>query len=274
MTYSIGMGEGRVRISVACLVGTMMVAPLAGPAAAQQASRCVSCHQTLPAASQAGHGFAAWRGSPHAAARVGCEACHGGDATAEDRDAAHRGVVASSSRASPLYYTRIPSTCGRCHSAELGYFRASVHNARLERDGRGPNCVTCHGAMATSILSAEQVLGTCSACHSPGGSAPVDRARESAPVLRLISTETMLHEVVSAVAEQAPARRRLEAQRLLGSAARNLSAAAEVWHSFRLDSAAARLGAAQADIVTAWTALGYPAPREGRPQPRGAPRRP
>lgn len=274
VTDSIGMTRHLLRLGTIWLAGALIFGVRPEPAGAQQPSRCVSCHQTLPEASQGGHGFAAWRGSPHAEARVGCEACHGGDPTARERDAAHRGVVGSSNRTSPLYYTRIPSTCGRCHSAELGYFRSSVHSARLERDGRGPNCVTCHGAMATSILSAEQVLGTCSACHSPGGSAPVDRARESAPVLRLVRTETMLHEVVSAVAAQAPAPRRVAAQRMLESAARHLGTAAEVWHTFHLDSAAARLGAAQADILSAWTALGYPAPREGRPGSHRAARRP
>jgi hypothetical protein len=245
-----------------------------GALMAQQPGRCVACHQTLPEVSQAGHGFAAWRQSRHAEAAVGCEACHGGDPAVADRERAHHGVVASGNRNSPLFYTRIPSTCGRCHAAELGYFRRSSHSTRLERDGRGPNCVTCHGAMATSVLSAERVLATCSACHAPGGTAPEDKARESAPVLRLVRTETLLHEVVSAVAAQAPARRRLNAQRLLASAERHLRTAAEVWHSFQLDSAAGRLGAAQADVLGAWAALGYSAPRDNRAPSPAAERRP
>ena len=227
---------------------------------AQQPSRCVTCHQTLPEASQAGHGFSAWRGSGHATAGVGCEACHGGDTSATDQTAAHRTVVRSSARASPLYYTRIPITCGRCHAAQLAYFRSSVHFARLESDGRGPNCVTCHGAMATSVLTPEQVLGTCSACHVAGGSAPVDKARESAPVLFLVRSEAILYHVVSSVATRAPAARAARARAPLASAQRNLSAAAEVWHTFRLDSASARLAAAQADVLSAWAALGYAAP--------------
>ena len=37
------------------------------------------------------------------------------------------------------------------------------------------------GFVAAAVLTPEQVLGTCSACHVAGGSAPVDKARESAP---------------------------------------------------------------------------------------------
>jgi hypothetical protein len=148
-------------------------------ARAQRADQCVQCHGRLPEASSAGHGFSAWRGSRHGAAGVGCEACHGGDPAASDRAAAHRGIRRSTDRASPVYFTHIPETCGRCHAAELGYFRSSVHFARLQSDGRGPNCVTCHGSMATSVLAPERALRTCSACHVAGGVAPVEKANES-----------------------------------------------------------------------------------------------
>jgi hypothetical protein len=223
-------------------------------------NRCVACHQGLPQRSQAGHSFQAWTQSRHGAARVTCDACHGGDPTATDTARAHRTIVRSGDRRSPLFYSQIPQTCGRCHAAELGYFRASRHYARLQSDGRGPNCVTCHGAMATSVLTPEDVLSTCSACHAPGGAAPVDRARESAPILSLVRAETMLYHVVSTVAAAAPKSQRFGAAAPLASAERNLVAAAEVWHTFRLDSASARLSLARADLTSAWQALGYRTP--------------
>ena len=251
---------------LACL-GLPSAVPVA--ARAQAPNRCVSCHQTLAERSQAGHSFAAWRQSRHAAAGVRCEACHGGDPAATDRAAAHRGMLNSRNRASPVYSTRIPFTCGRCHAAELAYFRSSAHFARLQGDGRGPNCVTCHGAMATSVLSQDQVLGTCSACHTAGGVAPRDRARESAPVLALVKAEANLYHVVAAVAAEAPGARRARATAALASAQRHLAAAAEVWHSFHLDSAVHRLDAAQADVLSAWSALGrQPPPARTSPAPR------
>ena len=228
-------------------------------------SRCVDCHSRQSAASGAGHGFAAWRGSRHAAAGVACEACHGGNAAATDAGAAHEGVSRSSDQASRVFFTRVPETCGRCHAAEFAYFRSSIHYARLQSDGHGPNCVTCHGSMATRILMPDSVLGTCSACHAPGGVAPVGKAREAAQVLALVRSENILFDIVATAASSSrgspgAARARI----LLDNSERHLLAAAEVWHSFRLDSATARLGDARETLSAAWTALGHPKPREGQ----------
>ncbi len=228
---------------------------------ARATGQCAACHARLSGGSSAGHGFAAWRGSPHAAANVGCEACHGGDASSSDRATAHRGILRSSDRASQVYFTRVPETCGRCHSAELAYFRSSVHFARLQSDGRGPNCVTCHGSMATTLLSPEQMLRTCSACHVRGGAAPPEKPRESAQVLALFRASAILYDVVATeAAGNAPGAARARAQ--LEQGRRQLGAAAEVWHGFRVDSAAQRLSAAREDIVAAWMALGHPRPRD------------
>jgi hypothetical protein len=260
--------------ATAVLVAALALAA-AVPALAQQrtASRCVECHARLPDASNVGHGFAAWRGSRHAAAGVGCEACHGGNAAAGAAQLAHRGVVRSGDTASTLYFSRIPATCGRCHAAEAGYFRSSVHFARLRSDGHGPNCVTCHGAMATSVLTPELVLGTCSACHSPTGVAPVGKSREAAQVLALVRAENVLFDIVATSAQRGGAGA-ARARTRLADAERHLSAAAEVWHSFRLDSAAVRLNSARADLVAAWVALGNPAPQETRVRRTPGARRP
>jgi hypothetical protein len=234
----------------------------------------VTCHGRLSEASGAGHGFAAWQTSPHATAGVDCESCHGGNPAATDTAAAHRGVRPSSDQASPVFFTRIPNTCGRCHAAEVAYFRTSLHYARLETDGRGPNCVTCHGSMATRVLTPERLLGTCSACHVEGGVAPPELAREAGRVLALVRAENVLYDVVSTeAAARRGTRAGAHATILLGDAQRHLTAAAEVWHSFRLDSAAARLEEARQTTVEAWEALGHPAPRESGigtvPAPRG-----
>jgi len=248
---------GRVLMAAAIL---LLGAATVSAAQAPRSNRCVACHQSLPDRSQAGHSFAAWRQSRHATAGITCDACHGGDPTAADTAGAHRGLLSSTDRSSPLFYTQIPITCGRCHVSELGYFRSSAHFARLRSDGRGPNCVTCHGAMATTVLTPEDVRATCSACHTPGGAAPEDRARESAPILALVRAETMLYNAVSTAAAAATSTRRRNAEASLASARRNLAAAAEVWHTFRLDTASARLSSARTDLGTAWSALGHRTP--------------
>jgi hypothetical protein len=253
-----------LRLSVAA-IALVLSAPAARGFQQKPQSRCVECHSRQSEASGAGHGFAAWRGSRHAAAGVSCEACHGGNAAATDQRAAHQGTSRSSDPGSAVYFTRVPETCGRCHAAEAGYFRSSIHYARLRSDGRGPNCVTCHGSMATKVLTADSVLVTCSACHSPGGVAPLGKAREAAQVLALVRTGNILFDIVStSAASQRGAPGAARARILLGDAERHLTAAAEVWHSFRLDSAVARLGDARQTVVAAWVALGHPAPREGQ----------
>ena len=252
----------RARWGRALVLAVALAAWAAVPAQGQrQQSRCVQCHARLPEASGLGHGFTAWQASRHGAAGVGCEACHGGDPTATDAQAAHRGISRSSDTASSVFFTRIPDTCGRCHASESGYFRSSVHFARLRTDGHGPNCVTCHGSMATSILTPERVLRTCSACHSATGVASVGKSREAAQVLALVRTENVLFDIVSTAAGS---RRSPRVRALLTEAERNLAASAEVWHSFRLDSAAGRLEAARGALVGAWVALGHPAPSETR----------
>jgi hypothetical protein len=117
--------------------------------------------------------------------------------------------------------------------------------------------------MATSVLTPERLLTTCSACHIEGGVAAPEKAREASRVLALVRAENILYDIVStdAVARRG-SRGGARAAILLGDAERHLSAAAEVWHSFRLDSAAARLAEARQTIVEAWQALGHSAPRE------------
>ncbi len=260
-----------MRTDVGTVFGGVLVVAFAlgvpvRPAEAQRPrNTCVACHSLQSGNTEGGHGFAAWKSSPHAAAGVTCEACHGGNPAAADPAEAHQGVKRSSDQASRVYFTRVPSTCGQCHASEAGYFRSSVHYARLESDGRGPNCVTCHGSMATRVLTPDSALGTCTACHTPGGVAPVGKAREAAQVLALVRVENILFDIVSGSASSsraAPGARR--ARVLLDDAQRHLDAAAEVWHSFRLDSATARLDDARELLADAWAALGHPKPREGQ----------
>ena len=253
------------------MLGILALALAAQAQAQAQARRggarntCVACHSLQSGNTEGGHGFAAWKSSPHAGAGVTCEACHGGNPAAADPAEAHQGVKPSSDQASRVYFSRVPLTCGQCHASEAGYFRSSVHYARLQSDGRGPNCVTCHGSMATRILTPDSALGTCTACHAPGGVAPVGKAREAAQVLALVRAENILFDIVANAASTSHTAGTPRARVLVDDAERHLTAAAEVWHSFRLDSAAARLGDARELLADAWTALGHPRPHESRP---------
>jgi hypothetical protein len=80
-------------------------------------------------------------------------------------EGAHAGMLPPEQTKSPVYFTNIPETCGKCHDAELAAFKKSKHYKELEDTGRGPNCVTCHGSMANHIMAPKELETTCSLCH-------------------------------------------------------------------------------------------------------------
>lgn len=111
------------------------------------------------------HNFKDWDGSVHAKSGIECQSCHGGDASQVAKDAAHAGMLPSTNPKSPVYFTQIPETCGKCHEPEFAAFRKSAHFKELQSSGRGPNCVTCHEAMANRIIDSRSMQTTCSLCH-------------------------------------------------------------------------------------------------------------
>ncbi len=142
------------------------VAPLlfsAGSGAQENA--CVTCHQKLSPSTGRAHNFSDWEKSIHAQKGVTCNDCHGGDPKEQDPLKVHQGILKPHQPKSPLYYTQIPETCGKCHAAELEEFRKSAHYQELKKSERGPNCVTCHGSMAIGIPQPSQLEQTCSLCH-------------------------------------------------------------------------------------------------------------
>ena len=72
---------------------------------------CRACH-TSPADDP---------GGIHGADRMGCEVCHGGDATTDDADVAH-----ASMEREPGALDTVESTCGTCHLREAERVRTSM----------------------------------------------------------------------------------------------------------------------------------------------------
>lgn len=136
----------------------------AAPGAAAD-STCAACHEKTDSPATLEHDFADWKGSVHARAGVACEACHGGNPAEADKTKAHKGIDASTHQSSPLYFTNIPETCGACHQDELKAFKGSAHSRALQRTGQGPNCVTCHGSMANTVMTGREMERTCTLCH-------------------------------------------------------------------------------------------------------------
>jgi nitrate/TMAO reductase-like tetraheme cytochrome c subunit len=156
---------------------------LAAPAAAQLTqSRCADCHFARPDAPGQSH-LAEWDRSPHGRNSVGCEKCHGGDASTVESFLAHRDILAPSNVKSPLHPRNIPATCGGCHVGPFVAFQDSRHHELLQKgegQNRGPSCVTCHGEVDGRVLSPKGLESRCNSCHGPGEPvARADRARNA-----------------------------------------------------------------------------------------------
>ncbi|MBI4411517.1 MAG: hypothetical protein HY541_03420 [Deltaproteobacteria bacterium] len=128
-------------------------------------NQCLVCHEQAAVRKNSVHDYAEWKGSPHASNNITCEMCHGGNAEEPSKAKAHAGIIPAGDPKSPLYFSNLPETCGKCHEGELKQFRKSYHYSELKRTGRGPNCATCHGVMATRILTPSELKETCSICH-------------------------------------------------------------------------------------------------------------
>ena len=135
---------------------------------------CTVCHSEVAVK---------FRGSAHANEGVTCTACHGGDPTTTDVDAAHRGLREAVERAG------IPDFCGSCHADpvamaayglpadQLALYRISGHGRALAAgDLSVAVCTDCHGvhnvaraAAPDSPTQARNVAHDCGQCHSGDG---------------------------------------------------------------------------------------------------------
>ncbi|HZR25668.1 MAG TPA: multiheme c-type cytochrome [Vicinamibacterales bacterium] len=153
-------------LRTSCFIVVMLVA-LTWPARAQQASgSCVACHVRGAAPMPDAHRGEPWSTSAHAT--VGCQTCHGGDATAMHPSVAHRGVRDAVSPFSTINPANLSRTCAMCHSTIANAYRNTIHQVLLDAgDSRVPTCMTCHGAGVTVRPTPADAERMCAACHGP-----------------------------------------------------------------------------------------------------------
>jgi len=132
-----------------------------------------------------------------------------------------------------VYFKNIPSTCGKCHGAEFYKFTQSLHYKRLESEGKGPECVTCHGSMVTSILTPNTIAAVCERCHNARmGVFPYVPQKAKAVLLLLRESNALLEadaKLYHPVDGTEKASALLEARSYLHSAMLD-------WHKFDLDN--------------------------------------
>jgi hypothetical protein len=145
----------------------------AEPAAPRARSSCVDCHSSprfMVQNKKLYDYYQGWRLSIHEQEKVTCVDCHGGNPRAADKQAAHgdQGMSASVT-SSPISYQNVPGTCAKCHDEVYRNFKRSKHFEHLtakKQEEQGPNCVTCHGSVNTTVLNVTTVRATCEKCHN------------------------------------------------------------------------------------------------------------
>ena len=229
-------------LSILFLVAAVLFS--AGTAAAQQ-SRCADCH--FGSMNAPGH-LNEWDRSAHGRNNVGCEKCHGGDATTFELLQAHRGIINSRNPSSPVNRRNLPQTCGACHVGQFVEFQKSKHYELLRGgNDEGPSCATCHGEVAANLPSAKGLSSQCAKCHGAGRTTPhpefPTQAREHLEMI--LDVQAMLDQARPLIRriKDAPLRARLQEE--YNQAEVPLKEAIHAGHSFTFEKLEERHRVAQ-----------------------------
>jgi hypothetical protein len=249
-------------ISLVCAgVALLSLLVTAAPAAAQQ-SRCADCHFSTPDAPAPDH-FSDWDRSAHGRNNVGCERCHGGNATTFEPFLAHQGILNSSNPASPVNRRNLSATCGTCHTGPFVAFQKSQHFALLKKDdARAPVCSTCHGSVGFYRPSARAIETQCRQCHGPSGTAPRAERAESARTLyeALSETRDLMKSVRPLVNRVGDKARRAQLEAAYQQAEVPMIQAVQAGHQFVYDDLKERLSVARQRLETLLGQLANPMP--------------
>jgi formate dehydrogenase gamma subunit len=123
-----------------------------------QPPNCKKCHEKQSESYGASvHGLALAKGRKDSAT---CSDCHDGHS-----------ILPPTSPESPLYFSRLAETCGRCHHQEARDVEESVHGKAVAGGHRdAPTCTDCHSEHKIQALKTRSPLEidveVCSQCHS------------------------------------------------------------------------------------------------------------
>jgi cytochrome c7-like protein/cytochrome c554/c'-like protein len=241
---------------LACLFGLVALAE------AQQ-SRCADCHFSRPDAPAQDH-LSDWDSSAHGRNNVGCERCHGGDATTFEELPAHRNILHSANPASPVNRKNLPRTCGVCHAGPFTAFQESQHFALLgQGDTRVPVCTTCHGDVGFNRPSAKALETQCARCHGPRGVAPRPERAEAARTIyeALRESRDLLKTARPLINRVSDKPRRAQLDDAYQQAEVPLIQATQAGHRFVYDMLKERLSVARQRIEALFAEIANPKPQ-------------
>jgi hypothetical protein len=249
---------------IALIVTAVVVASVGVPA---QQSRCADCHFANPPqglstpSGDATRHLRDWDNSAHARANIGCERCHGGDATTFDPLQAHRTVLHWSNPAGPVNRANLPRTCGGCHTAPFAAFQKSRHYALLTSGNRDvPTCATCHGEAGENRPSPKALESECRSCHRAGrpGGHPEHPALGRRMLEGVRDTRAQLKEARRLIERVKDRSRREQLDQAAQQVDAPLIQATQAGHSFVYDNLDERLGVAQRRLSALFEALANP----------------
>jgi formate dehydrogenase gamma subunit len=123
-----------------------------------QPANCKQCHERQSESYGASvHGLALAKGHKESAT---CSDCHDGHT-----------ILPPTSPASPLHFSRLAETCGRCHTQVAKDVEESVHGKAVAAGHReAPTCTDCHSEHKITGLKGSSSLQitteVCSGCHA------------------------------------------------------------------------------------------------------------
>ncbi len=196
----------------------------------------LECHEDRARQLATGN-YQQWSESVHALKGVTCDVCHGGDPKQATKEKAHANIKEPTDPESPVYYTNVPKTCGKCHSKELDSFENSKHYQKLEALKTAPTCTTCHAPHTFAVLNPEEFRNFCGTCHSA--------YKKVAPYDIPVQAEYMLEKVNKLKFNIETARQDIfwakkngtdvtQAEQYTDNALRTLQSLAPMWHEFNL----------------------------------------
>ncbi len=258
-----------VMVMMAVLMGAGATAAMA------QGSKCADCHFANPDAPRRGH-MSDWDRSAHGRQNIGCEKCHGGNATSFEKLVAHKGILSPGDRKSPVHRANLPTTCGSCHAGQLMEFQKTRHFQLLKTDDkRGPTCATCHSDVGDTLLSPKALESQCNACHGPGKAAPrPERAKNARAMLESVrEARQLLKQSRDMIKQVKDPQRKAKLTQDAEMVALELKFAVEAGHAFVYDGLQDRVSRARTkltalfDSLTNPTAGGAVKPVRGVPAP-------
>ena len=203
---------------------------------------CVRYHEALNEPSYKEY-YQEWKSSVHFRSGISCEYCHNGNSEQTKKEDAHQGVYGSLNPQSSVFYLNIPALCGGCHKTQFDEFTTSRHYRDFVTKGVGPNCVTCHDAMSTKVIKAQEIEIFCSVCHNsetgllPGVTSDAKAVMERIELTgkKMLQIETTLEEAEKKGIHAG------KAKGFFSLAQKEFFAGKQDWHAFKMNRVASRL---------------------------------